>query len=561
MMRFALAVAALLCRPATLLPQATQGPGPADLVVTAGRIYTADAARPQVQAIAVRGGRIVFAGSAREAAVLRGPATRVLDLPGRTVIPGMVDAHAHLLSLGLALRSVDLRGTRSYDEVIARVAERARTARPGEWIVGRGWNQNEWADTRFPSHEALTRAVPDNPVVLTRVDGHATIANARAMQAAGITATTRDPEGGRIERDARGAPSGVFVDRAMGLIGRVIPPPSREQRREMVLAAIAETNRWGLTGIHDAGVSAGTIEVYEELARDGRYDLRNYVMASADSVTLARAFQLGPQSALYDGRLWLRAIKISADGALGSRGAALLEDYSDEPGNRGLDLVPASFIESVAERALRAGFQVNVHAIGDRANRTVLDAFAQALRQVPTADHRFRIEHAQVVHRQDIPRFAELGVIPSMQASHQTSDAAMAMNRLGYTRVLGAYAWRQFLNTGVIVPNGSDFPVESVNPLVSFHSAVTRQDANNWPAGGWFPDERMTRDEALYSMTIWPAYAAFMERDAGSLTPGKYADFVVLDQDIMTCAAERILDTQVVMTVLGGRTVYEHRGQ
>jgi hypothetical protein len=561
MMRFALAVAALLCRPATLLPQATQGPGPADLVVTAGRIYTADAARPQVQAIAVRGGRIVFAGSAREAAVLRGPATRVLDLPGRTVIPGMVDAHAHLLSLGLALRSVDLRGTRSYDEVIARVAERARTARPGEWIVGRGWNQNEWADTRFPSHEALTRAVPDNPVVLTRVDGHATIANARAMQAAGITATTRDPEGGRIERDARGAPSGVFVDRAMGLIGRVIPPPSREQRREMVLAAIAETNRWGLTGIHDAGVSAGTIEVYEELARDGRYDLRNYVMASADSVTLARAFQLGPQSALYDGRLWLRAIKISADGALGSRGAALLEDYSDEPGNRGLDLVPASFIEGVAERALRAGFQVNVHAIGDRANRTVLDAFAQALRQVPTADHRFRIEHAQVVHRQDIPRFAELGVIPSMQASHQTSDAAMAMNRLGYTRVLGAYAWRQFLNTGVIVPNGSDFPVESVNPLVSFHSAVTRQDANNWPAGGWFPDERMTRDEALYSMTIWPAYAAFMERDAGSLTPGKYADFVVLDQDIMTCAAERILDTQVVMTVLGGRTVYEHRGQ
>ena len=561
MMRFALAVAALLCRPATLLPQATQGPGPADLVVTAGRIYTADAARPQVQAIAVRGGRIVFAGSAREAAVLRGPATRVLDLPGRTVIPGMVDAHAHLLSLGLALRSVDLRGTRSYDEVIARVAERARTARPGEWIVGRGWNQNEWADTRFPSHEALTRAVPDNPVVLTRVDGHATIANARAMQAAGITATTRDPEGGRIERDARGAPSGVFVDRAMGLIGRVIPPPSREQRREMVLAAIAETNRWGLTGIHDAGVSAGTIEVYEELARDGRYDLRNYVMASADSVTLARAFQLGPQSALYDGRLWLRAIKISADGALGSRGAALLEDYSDEPGNRGLDLVPASFIEGVAERALRAGFQVNVHAIGDRANRTVLDAFAQALRQVPTADHRFRIEHAQVVHRQDIPRFAELGVIPSMQASHQTSDAAMAMNRLGYTRVLGAYAWRQFLNTGVIVPNGSDFPVESVNPLVSFHSAVTRQDANNWPAGGWFPDERMTRDEALYSMTIWPAYAAFMERDAGSLTPGKYADFVVLDQDIMTCAAERILDTQVVMTVLGGRTVYEYRGQ
>jgi predicted amidohydrolase YtcJ len=550
-------VAAL--QPAILLPQDTQGTGPADLVITAGRIYTADAARPVVQAVAVRGGRIVFAGSAAEAATLRAPTTRVLDFPRGTVIPGMVDAHAHLLGLGQALRAVDLTGTRSYDEVVARVAERARTARPGEWIVGRGWNQNEWADTRFPTHDALSAAVAGNPVYLVRVDGHAALANARAMAAAGIAAGTRDPDGGRIVRDGRGAATGVFVDRAMGLVGRVIPPPSRAQLRDAVLAAIAEANRWGLTGIHDAGVSAAVTDVYEELAREGRYDLRNYVMVSADSTTLARAFARGPQRALYDGRLWLSAIKISADGALGSRGAALLEDYSDEPGNRGLDLVPASFIEGVAERALRGGFQLNVHAIGDRANRTVLDAFEQALRAVPTADHRFRVEHAQVIHRQDIPRFARLGVIPSMQGSHQTSDAAMAMNRLGYTRALGAYAWRQLLNTGVTIPNGSDFPVEAVNPLISFHSAVTRQDANGWPAGGWLPEERMTREEALLSVTLWPAYASFMERETGSITPGKHADFVVLDQDIMACAPERILETQVLMTVLGGRTVYERR--
>jgi len=559
----AIALALLLpaLAPSPMRGQDLQAPGPADLIVTAGRIYTADAARPRVQAVAVRGGRIVFAGSAAEAASLRGPATRVLDFPGGTVIPGIVDAHAHLLNLGQLLRSVDLTGTRSYDEVIARVVERARAARPGEWLYGRGWNQMQWSDTRFPTHDALSRAVPDNPVVLERVDGHAILANARAMQAARITAATRDTAGGRIVRDPRGAPTGVFVDNAMELVLRAQPAPSREEVRARTLAAIAEANRWGLTGIHDAGVEQHEIDVYEELAREGRFDLRDYVMVWEDSVSLAAAFRRGPQRALYDGRLWLRAIKLQADGALGSRGAALLEDYSDEPGNRGLDLITASFIEQTAERALRAGFQVNVHAIGDRANRTVLDAFAQALRAVPTADHRFRIEHAQVLHPQDIPRFAALGVIPSMQTAHQTSDATMAVDRLGYTRTLGAYAWRQLLDTGVIIPNGTDFPVEPVNPLIGFHSAVTRQDANGWPAGGWFPAERMTREEALYSMTIWPAYAAFMEQDAGSLTPGKYGDLTVLDQDIMTCPAERILDTQVLMTILGGRTVYERRAQ
>lgn len=541
---------------------APASPSPADLIITGARIYTVDPTRPRVEALAVQGGRVVFVGSTRGAMVLRGPRTRVLDLPGRTIIPGMVDAHFHFMGVGAALRNLDLVGTRSEDAVVQRVAARAREVRPGEWIRGRGWNQNEWADTRFPTHEALSRAVPDNPVVMTRVDGHATWVNARALQLAGVTASTPDPDGGRIIRNPDGSPTGVLVDRAMGLVSRVVPPPSMEERRAQALAALAEASRWGLTGVHDAGVDSGTIALYEELARTGRYSLRNYVMIREDSATLEHLLGRGPQSALYGGRLWIRAIKLSADGALGSRGALLLEDYSDEPGNHGLTVTPADVVRRTAVRALQTGFQLNVHAIGDGANRAVLDAFEAALRQVPVADHRFRIEHAQVIHRQDIPRFAQLGVIPSMQGSHQTSDAPMAMNRLGWTRVQGAYAWRSLLETGVVIPNGSDAPVEHWNPLISFHSAVTRQDAGGWPAGGWFPAQRMTREEALMSMTIWPAYASFMEDVSGSLTPGKYADFVVLDQDIMRVAPDQILDTRVLMTVLGGEVVYEAgRGQ
>ena len=530
----------------------------ADLVVTSARIYTSDVNRPVAEALAVRGGRIAFVGSNRGALALAGPRTERLDLTGRTVIAGMVDAHAHLLGLGQALRTVDLVGTRSYDEVIARVVERAKTARPGEWIRGRGWDQNDWADTRFPTHAALSRAVRNNPVYLTRVDGHAALVNAKALDLAQVTAATSDPAGGRFIRDSANNPTGVLVDNAQGLVGRVIPATSPAELREQTLAAIAEANRWGLTGIHDAGVGAEGIAVYEELAKEGRYNLRNYVMIRASDSVLDAFMRRGPQKALYDGRVWLRAIKLVADGALGSRGAALLEPYSDDPGNSGLITTPPARIKSVAVRALKAGFQVNVHAIGDRANRIVLDQFEAALREVPTADHRFRIEHAQILSYQDIPRFAELDVIPSMQGSHQTSDMYWVPNRLGWARAQGAYAWRSLLNTGVVIPNGSDFPVEAVNPLISFHSFVTRQDADNFPPGGWMPEQRTTRQEALLSITLWPAYAAFMENESGSLTAGKYADFIVLDRDVMTVAPEEILATQVVMTVLGGKAVYKH---
>ena len=534
-------------------------PQPADLIVTNARIYTVDESRPLAEAMAVRAGRVEFIGSARGALAHRGPATRTIDLAGRTVIPGMVDAHAHLLGLGEALRTVDLTGTRSYDEVIARVAARAREVPAGSWVIGRGWDQNDWPDTRFPTHEALSRAVPSHPVFLTRVDGHAAIANARAMQAAKLAPDAADPQGGRIERMAGGAASGVFIDDAMGLVSQAIPPLSRADIRAATLAAIREANRWGLTGIHDAGVNRETIDVYEALAAEGRYDLRNYVMIESDDATLDHYLRRGAQKGLHNGRLWIRSIKISADGALGSRGAALLEPYSDEPSHAGLVTTSQERIRAVAERALRAGFQVNVHAIGDRGNRIVLDAFEDALRANPAGDHRFRVEHAQVLHHADIPRFAELDVIPSMQAVHQTSDMYWAGARLGPTRLYGAYAWRSLLATGVIIPNGSDFPVEAVNPLLSFKAAVSRSDARGWPLGGWFPEQRMTREEALKSMTLWPAIAAFQEHELGSLSPGKHADFVVLDRDIMTVGEESILGTEVVATYLGGRPVYERK--
>ena len=563
MLRQLSSLSVALC--ATMLPglagaqQRPSAPRPADLIVTNARIYTVDDGRPMAEAMAIRGGRIEFVGSVRGALAHRGSSTRVLDLAGRTVIPGMVDAHAHLRGLGEALRTVDLTGTRSYDEVIARVAARAKEMPAGSWVLGRGWDQNDWADTRFPTHEALSRAVPGHPVFLERVDGHAAIANARAMQAANLSATATDPTGGRIERMAGGAPSGVFVDDAMALVAEAIPALTRAEVRSLTLAAIREANRWGLTGIHDAGVSRETIEVYESLAAEGKYDLRNYVMITSDDATIDHYLERGAQNGLHDGRLWIRSIKISADGALGSRGAALLEPYSDEPSHSGLVTTPPDRIRAIAERALRRGFQVNVHAIGDRGNRLALDAFEDALRTVPASDHRFRIEHAQILHHADIPRFAELDVIPSMQAVHQTSDMYWAGNRLGPTRLYGAYAWRSLLATGVIIPNGSDFPVEAVNPLLSFKASVTRSDARGWPLGGWFPEQRMTREEALKSMTIWPAHAAFQEKELGSLSPGKYADFVVLDRDIMTVAEESILGTEVVATYLGGRPVYERK--
>ncbi|MCX5767723.1 MAG: amidohydrolase [Gemmatimonadetes bacterium] len=543
-------------------PLVAQQKPTADLIVTNARVYTVDDAHPLADAIAVRGGRVLFVGDTRGALALRGPQTRVIDLDGRTVIPGMVDAHGHVSGLGSALAIVDLTGASSYDEIIARVVAKAKSAQPGQWITGRGWDQNRWGDTRFPTHDKLTAAVPNNPVLLQRVDGHAYLANKKAMDAAQLSAATKDPSGGHMERDANGAPAGVFVDNAMGLVTRVLPRTTRDDEKKQILAAIAEAQRWGLTGVHDAGSSAQVLDIYEELGKAGQMNFRMYAMISGgreESAVVDQWLARGPQSGLYDGTLWVRSIKLYADGALGSRGAALLDPYTDDPHNNGLLVSPPAFIQEIAIKALKAGFQVNTHAIGDRGNRVSLDAYEAALKAVPVADHRFRVEHAQILNFADITRFAKLGVIPSMQASHQTSDMYWAGTRLGVSRLPGAYAWRSLIDAGVVVPNGSDFPVEQVNPIISFHASISRQDAENWPAGGWYPEQRMTRDEALRSMTIWPAYSAFQEKELGSLSPGKYADFVVLDQDIMRVPAELVLKTRVLSTWVGGKVVYEHK--
>ena len=414
--------AALVAIGATNAPAQRLAPAPADLILVNTKIYTVDDSHPFAEAMAVRGGRVAFVGSTHEALLLRGPSTQVLDLAGRTVIPGMVDAHAHLFELGTFLRDIDLTDTRSFEAIVARVGERVKGVPAGRWVIGRGWDQNKWGDTRFPTHDALSRVTPNNPVVLGRIDGHAVLANAAAMKAAGVTAATRDPAGGRIERTAAGEPTGVFVDNAMSLVEKVVPPLSHDEMRSASLAAISESNRWGLVGLHDPGEPREVLDVFEELAKENKFNLRVYAMISDDSAAIEHYFQIGPRSSLYDNHLWIRAIKLYADGALGSRGAALLDPYADDPKNNGLLKSTPEHLRDVSIRALQHGFQVATHAIGDRGNRVALDAYQAALEKVPTVDHRFRIEHVQVLDHADIPRFAQLGVIPSMQSVHQTSD-------------------------------------------------------------------------------------------------------------------------------------------
>lgn len=549
-----LLIAATLSTPFIACAQAKQ---PADLIVMGGLIYTVDVTRPIAEAFAVRGGRFVFVGTARGALMLKGSSTRVLDLHGAAAYPGFIDAHAHLLGLGLALQSVDLVGAPSYEEIISRVTARAKTTPAGQWITGNGWDQNRWPVKEFPTHEALDRAVPNNPVLLDRVDGHAVLANAAAMRVAGITTKTPDPVGGRVLRDAQGNPTGVFVDNAMSLVGNAVPKLTPAQLTAVMHAAAVESNKWGLTEVQDMGADRATIEALESLARERKLPLRTYEMVTDDSADLAYFYARGPRKAQYDGRVWVRGIKLYADGALGSRGAALLAPYSDDSANAGLLVSTPEHLKARTIEALKHGFQVSTHAIGDRGNRNALDAYQAALDAVPTPDARPRVEHAQIISPQDIPRFAQLGVIPSMQASHQTSDMPWAELRLGPQRIRGAYAWRSLLNTGVVIPNGTDFPVEHVSPIITFHSSVTRQDADNQPPGGWYADQRMTREEALRSMTLWPAYAAFQENELGSIAVGKYADFTILNRDIMTAAPERILGAQVVATYVGGAPVYE----
>ncbi|MBZ5592365.1 MAG: amidohydrolase [Acidobacteriia bacterium] len=480
-----------------------------------------------------------------------GPATRKIDARGAVIIPGFIDSHGHMAALGESLEILDLRATKSEQEIADLVRHAARNRKPGEWIRGRAWDQNNWPGRQFPSAAAISAAAPHNPVYLTRVDGHAGWVNRKALELAELTAATPDPPGGKLLRDASGQLTGVLIDRAQELVTRKIPPPTSQQVRERLKRAALECARLGITTVHDAGVGSEELDQYRALIQDHQLPVRVYAMIAGEGDLWREYLRRGPE--LGD-RLTVRSIKLYADGALGSRGAALTEPYSDDPGNTGLMMLQKKDIERVARAAVAHGFQVNTHAIGDLANRTVLDGYAAALGGKNTK--RFRIEHAQVVSLEDIPLFEKYSIIASMQATHATSDMPWAESRLGPERVQGAYAWRRFLSLGVHVADGSDFPVENPNPLWGFYAAITRQDRDGNPAGGWFPDQRMTREEALKSWTIEGAYAAFEEETKGSLEPGKAADFVMLSGDIMQIPPAQILKTRVTMTVAGGEVVY-----
>ncbi|MBI3844353.1 MAG: amidohydrolase [Planctomycetes bacterium] len=542
----------------------------ADLVLLGGRVVgTKDAT-----AIACRDGRIVFVGTDSGARRFVTSRTRLFPLAGATIVPGLTDAHGHMLGLGEALVRVDLVGTSSYAEVIERTSTRAASTPQQNWVLGRGWDQNDWSEKAFPTHAALSERTPDHPVFLRRVDGHAGLANAAALLLAGVTRDTKDPDGGRILRDpATGEPTGVFVDNAMDLVERVIPEPTHDEKAALLRRAMQECVENGLTEVHDAGVDLDTIACYRELAARGEMPLRVYAMIAGGGTsfatdpatdshganpTLDAFLARGPEVGAADGLLTIRAVKLYADGALGSRGAALLEAYSDEPGNVGLLVTDPAELHAVTVRCLKAGLQVCVHAIGDRGNRVVLDAFEQALAEVPAASRgaRLRIEHAQVLAPDDLPRLARLGVVASMQPTHATSDMPWAEARLGHERARGAYAWRSLLQSGAQLAFGSDFPVESVSPLFGLYAAITRQDETGKPAGGWFADQNLTPAEALAGFTSGAAFAAFEEADGGTIALGKRADLTALSADPLTANPRELRTARVIATVVRGRVVF-----
>ena len=533
--------------------------GEPSLILHHARIYTVNPANTIAEAIAVQGDRIVRVGSDADVLKLRASSTRVIDLSGATVIPGLHDAHGHFTGLGAFLQSLNLRGTTSYQQIVDRVRERVAKARPGEWILGRAWDQNDWADTRFPTHHALSAVSPNNPVYLTRVDGHAGLANRAAMMLAGLTAATTDPAGGRIIRGAGNEPTGVLIDNAQGLVSSRIPAVSDRQLEEQILLADGEMRRLGITTVHDAGTDGRTVDAYKRLIDAGRLKTRLYVMLRGPLAFLQPFFAKRPVTDYANHRLAVRAIKIVADGALGSRGAAMLEPYDDEPGSRGLLTTMPEEIYAQTLAASKAGFQTAVHAIGDRANRIVLDTFERVQREVPGARAlRMRVEHAQILDATEIPRFAALGVIASMQATHATSDMPWVPARIGRARMEeGAYVWRKILATGAVIANGSDFPVEEPDPMRGLYAAITRQDASGQPGDGWMADQRMTRQEALVSFTTSAAFAAHAESLTGSLESGKLADLVVLSSDVMRVPPADILKTTAQMTIVGGEIVYD----
>ena len=481
------------------------------------------------------------------------PSARVIDGHGATILPGLTDAHGHLYGLGLSLDIVSLVGAGSYDEVIARVKARVASAPAGDWVRGRGWDQNRWPVKEFPTAAPLDAAIPDHPVWLKRVDGHAGVANSAAMRAAGVTRETKDPEGGRIIRDAAGNPTGTFIDDAQALIEGKIPPPTFAQRKNQVMHAAQDIARNGLTEMHDAGADPETIRAVKELIDEHKFPIRIYTMLSGDNRKLLDEWFAKGKLIDYGGRLTIRSIKLYADGALGSRGAALLEPYSDDPSNTGLLLTKPEVIGAIAKEARAHGFQVNTHAIGDRGVHLTLNEYEAA---GVTPQDRFRIEHFQVVLPEDFARIAHDGIIASMQPTHATSDMPWAERRIGPERIKGAYAWRTVLNSGARLALGSDFPVEDVNPFFGIYSAVTRQDQSGNPPGGWFPDQRLTLAEAIRGFTSDAAYAAFQESSRGTIEVGKLADFTIVEGNFFEAPPSTLFQTKVRFTIVNGEIAY-----
>ena len=479
----------------------------------------------------------------------------VIDGRGKTLLPGLIDAHGHVLGYGLNLSRVNLKGVKSEQEAVNQAIAFQKNNSKLTWVQGRGWNQVLWASNTFPTKVSLDKAFPTTPVWLRRVDGHAAWANSTAMKIAGITKDTVSPSGGEIIQDSNGNPTGVFIDNAQSLISQHIPELSAEEKKVILKKSMSELAKLGLTGVHDAGVNSETLAIYKQLADDNELPIRIYAMIAAGDRKFDKLMQQGPYHHA-SGKFDIASIKILSDGALGSRGAALIEDYSDKRDHKGLLLYKNDDLNAIINQAMTSGFQVNTHAIGDKANQLVLNHYQNLITKTDTKPLRHRVEHAQVLQLSDIPRFNKLGVIASMQATHATSDKNMAEDRLGRERIKGAYAWRQLMNSGAIIAAGSDFPIESANPFFGLFSSVSRQDHNNQPEKGWYPNERMTMIEALASFTVNNAYAAHKETQLGQLKAGMKADFILVDKDIFTIPAAEIWQTKVLQTWVDGKKVY-----
>lgn len=542
---------------------------PADLVILGGKIYTMNDRGPVVEAVAVLDGRIIFAGPEQEARSYVADKTRTIDLEGKVMTPGFIEGHGHIMGVGYNELELDLVAAKSYEDLVETVKEAVAKAEPGQWILGGGWHQDKWdrhpsrVVKGFQTHHLLSEISPDNPVFLRHASGHAALANAKAMELAGVNLLVAEKgknlsgDGGEIIRDEHGNPTGIFNELAMDIIAAQIPANSIATDAQALKLAMDACVRNGITGFHDAGASQQSIDLFKDFKRKGKLNVRLYVML--DGAGLARKwFASGPEID-KDHFLTIRSIKLSCDGALGSRGAWLLEPYSDRPDFYGLPTIAMDTVLAVSRAALKHGFQVCSHAIGDRANREILDRYEVALKENPQIrDHRFRIEHAQHLHPRDIPRFAALGVIPAMQAIHMSSDRPWAIDRLGEKRIKeGAYMWQSLLQSGAKIVNGTDAPVEPLNPISSFYASVSRRTLQGTPEGGYEPAEKMTREQALRSYTLDAAYGAFQDEFLGSVEEGKYADFTVFSKDIMTVAEDEILGAEVMMTIIGGRVVFE----